>query len=65
MPITLALYGMLYRFQNRGVLRPLGLAPRRDKRGMVLFLVGYQAMMSAMSVMGYGQQLLRTRRRWK
>lgn len=65
MPITLALYGMLYRFQNRGVLRPLGLVPRRDKRGMVLFLFGYQAMMSAMSVIGYSQEVLRTRRRWK
>ena len=65
MPLTLVLYATLYRFQNRGVLRPLGLVPRRDKRSMVLFLIAYQALMSGMSVIGYGQEVFRLRRSWK
>jgi len=47
------------------VLEPLGLRPRRDKRGLLLFLLGYQLLMSTVSVLGYGQELLRLRRSWK
>jgi poly-beta-1,6-N-acetyl-D-glucosamine synthase len=64
-PMTLLLYWILYRYQHRHVLAPLGLRPRRDKRGLLLFLLGYQLLMSTMSVLGYGQELLRLRRSWK
>ncbi|HEY2044401.1 MAG TPA: glycosyltransferase [Jatrophihabitans sp.] len=64
-PMTAFVYWLLYRYQDRHVLRPLGLSPRRDRRGLVLFLVAYQALMSAMSLLGYGQELLRMRRAWK
>lgn len=64
-PMTLLLYGVLYRYQHRQVLVPLGLRPRRDKRGLVLFLLGYQLLMSTVSILGYGQELLRLRRSWK
>jgi biofilm PGA synthesis N-glycosyltransferase PgaC len=64
-PMTLALYGLLYRFQHRAVLKPLGLAPRRDRGGLILFLLVYQLLMSVTSVIGYGQEVLRLRRSWK
>lgn len=64
-PMTLLLYWVLYRYQHRHVLAPLGLGPRRDKRGLVIFLLGYQLLMSTASVLGYGQELLRLRRSWK
>jgi poly-beta-1,6-N-acetyl-D-glucosamine synthase len=64
-PMTLLLYGILYRYQHRHVLKPLGLRPRKDKRGLLLFLLAYQLLMSTVSVLGYGQELLRLRRSWK
>lgn len=63
--MTLLLYGALFRYQNRRVFRPLGLVTRRDRRGLLIFLVLYQALMSAMSVIRYGQQVFRMRRSWK
>jgi biofilm PGA synthesis N-glycosyltransferase PgaC len=65
LPVTLFVYWLLYRFQRRQVLEPLGLVARRDHGGFLLFLLGYQALMSTMSVLGYAQQLLHRRRNWK
>lgn len=64
-PMTFLLYWILYRYQHRHVLAPLGLRPRRDKRGLLLFLLAYQLLMSTVSVLGYGQELFRLRRSWK
>ena len=64
-PVTLLLYGLLFRYQNRSVFRPLGLVARRDRTGLLIFIVVYQALMSIMSVAGYGQEILRLRRSWK
>lgn len=64
-PMSLLLYGLLSRYQRRHVLEPLGLATRRDRSGLLLFLVVYQACMSTMSLLGYGQELLGRRRSWK
>lgn len=64
-PITLLLYGLLYRVQKRTVFGPLGLRPRRDVLAFVLFLTIYQAVMSLVSVRGYAQHLLNRRHVWK
>ncbi len=65
LPVTLAVYGLLFRFQRRQVFEPLGLRVRRNGLGFFLFVVMYQLVMSSVSVVGYGQQLVGTRRRWK
>jgi biofilm PGA synthesis N-glycosyltransferase PgaC len=65
LPVTLSLYLLLYRTQRRNVLAALRLRPRRDPLAFLAFLTIYQALMSAMSLRGYTQQLLRRRRIWK
>lgn len=65
LPVTLAVYGLLHRFQRRQVFEPLGLRVRRNGVGFFLFVAMYQMMMSSVSVVGYAQQLVGTRRRWK
>ena len=64
-PMTLALYGLMYRRQKRQVLHPLGLRPRRDAVAFLLFLTIYQVFMSAMSVRGYTQHAMRRKHTWK
>jgi cellulose synthase/poly-beta-1,6-N-acetylglucosamine synthase-like glycosyltransferase len=55
----------LYRFQRRRVFNLLGLRVRRNTMGFVGFVVAYQMLMSPIAVVGYGQELLGLRRRWK
>jgi poly-beta-1,6-N-acetyl-D-glucosamine synthase len=64
-PITLAVYGLLRRWQDRNVFRVLGVRPERDRRGFFGYLFGYQALTSAASLRGYAQQILGAGRRWK
>jgi biofilm PGA synthesis N-glycosyltransferase PgaC len=64
-PLTLAVYTILYRYQRRQVFQPLGLRVRRNVVGFVLFVVFYQFFMSTVSVVGYTQQLTNRQRRWK
>jgi len=64
-PMTLALYGLMYRRQKRQVLHPLGLRPRRDAVAFLLFLTIYQVFMSVMSVRGYTQHAMRRKHTWK
>jgi biofilm PGA synthesis N-glycosyltransferase PgaC len=65
LPFTLLVYGSLRRYQRRHVFGPLGLRVRRNRLGYVAFLLGYQALCSIASLVGYAQELTGTRRRWK
>jgi poly-beta-1,6-N-acetyl-D-glucosamine synthase len=65
LPVTLAVYGLLHRYQRRQVFEPLGLRVRRNGVGFFLFVAMYQMVMSSVSVYGYAQQLVGSRRRWK
>lgn len=65
LPLTLVLYGLLSRYQRTRVFEPLGLQVRRNTVGFLVFLVVYQLFMSSFSVLGYGQELVGARRRWK
>jgi biofilm PGA synthesis N-glycosyltransferase PgaC len=65
LPLTLAVYGILYRYQRKQVFEPLGLRVRRNIFGLVLFVCVYQLIMSTVSVVGYAQQISGRRRRWK
>ena len=65
LPMTMFVYGLLLHFQRRRVLEPLGLVHRRNALAFVIFLVFYQALMSATSVYGYAQELFGRKRSWK
>jgi poly-beta-1,6-N-acetyl-D-glucosamine synthase len=65
LPLTLAVNLILYRFQRRKVFNLLGLRVRRNAVGFVGFVLTYQMLMSPVAVVGYGQELLGLRRRWK
>ncbi|MGN6870560.1 MAG: glycosyltransferase family 2 protein [Solirubrobacteraceae bacterium] len=64
-PITLLIYGLLRRWQDRHVFRVLNVHPAPDGRGFFGFLFGYQALTSIASLRGYAQQLIGAGRRWK
>jgi biofilm PGA synthesis N-glycosyltransferase PgaC len=65
LPITLVVYGTLRRYQRRRVFGPLGLRVRRNRRGYLAYLLLYQAICSSAALIGYTQELTRSRRRWK
>jgi biofilm PGA synthesis N-glycosyltransferase PgaC len=64
-PITLFVYGLLRRWQDRTVFRVLGVRPEPDRRGFWAYLFLYQALTSTASLRGYAQQLRGAARRWK
>jgi poly-beta-1,6-N-acetyl-D-glucosamine synthase len=65
LPITLAVFGFLQRWQARHVFRTLDIHPRRDKRGFLGYLFLYQVLTSAAALRGYGQHLAGSGRRWR
>jgi poly-beta-1,6-N-acetyl-D-glucosamine synthase len=64
LPITLAVFGFLQRWQARHVFRTLDIHPERDKRGFIGYLFVYQVLCSAAALRGYGQHVTGTARRW-
>lgn len=65
LPLTMLVNWLLYRFQRRQVFDRLGLRVRRNLGGFVAYVLVYQLVMSPVAVMGYAQELLGLRRRWK
>jgi poly-beta-1,6-N-acetyl-D-glucosamine synthase len=65
LPITLAIYGLLRRWQERNVFQRLGIHPTADRRGFFGYLLVYQVLVSAAALRGYGQYLAGSGRRWK
>jgi biofilm PGA synthesis N-glycosyltransferase PgaC len=55
---------VLYRYQ-RHVFKALDLRVRKNRLGFVLFILGYQILMSPISVLGYIQELFRRERIWR
>jgi len=64
-PLTLAVYTILFHYQRRRVFEPLGREVRHNLVGLFLFVVIYQLFMSIFSVVGYAQELTWRTRRWK
>jgi poly-beta-1,6-N-acetyl-D-glucosamine synthase len=64
-PITLIIYGLLRRWQERHVFRRLGIHPQQDIRGFYSYLFAYQALTSSASLRGYWQYVTGQARRWK
>jgi len=69
-PMTLAvlplngLLATIMYLRAQEAFRAQGLGIRRAKLGFLLFILAYQLLMSPVAVAGYGQELLRLRRRW-
>jgi biofilm PGA synthesis N-glycosyltransferase PgaC len=64
LPITLAVFGFLQRWQARHVFTTLDIQPQPDKRGFLAYLLIYQPLTSAAALRGYGQYLVGSQRRW-
>jgi biofilm PGA synthesis N-glycosyltransferase PgaC len=65
LPITLVIYGLLRRWQERHVFRRLGLHPRHDILGFCGYLFAYRALVSPAALRGYVEYLAGAPRRWK
>ena len=65
LPITLAIFGLMRRWQERHVFRRLDIHPEADRRGFVGYLAVYQVLTSLASLRGYAQYVLGSGRRWK
>jgi biofilm PGA synthesis N-glycosyltransferase PgaC len=65
LPVTLLVYGGLRLHQRRDVFEALDLRVRQNRFGYIAFLLGYQVLCSFASIIGYGQEIVGTRRRWK
>jgi poly-beta-1,6-N-acetyl-D-glucosamine synthase len=64
-PVTLVIFGLLRRWQERHVFRALGVDNTRDIRGFWGYLVAYQTITSSAALRGYWQFVRGAARRWK
>jgi poly-beta-1,6-N-acetyl-D-glucosamine synthase len=65
LPITLAIFAFLRRWQERHVFRRLGIDGGRDVPGFLGYLFVYQVLTSSAALRGYFQYVRGARRRWK
>lgn len=65
LPLTLISYSILYMYQSKYIFKRLNLKIRKNISGFILFILGYQMIMSPVSVYGYFQQFFHVERRWK
>ena len=63
LPITMLMSLVMFT-RTRAALAAVDLKPRRNWTGLLAYIVGYQFLMSPISVSGYGQELVRVKRRW-
>jgi biofilm PGA synthesis N-glycosyltransferase PgaC len=62
-PVTLLIFGLMRRWQERHVFRQLGIERRHG--GYVGYLLGYQVLLSAAALRGYAQYATGRGRRWR
>lgn len=65
LPLTLISFYILYRYQANFVFKKLNLEVRKNFLGFTLFILTYQIIMSPVSLYGYVQELIGTKRTWK
>jgi biofilm PGA synthesis N-glycosyltransferase PgaC len=63
LPLNIAISVFMFHRSSQAFAE-LGLKARRNRLGFLGYLLAYQLFMSPVSVVGYGQELLGTRRRW-
>jgi biofilm PGA synthesis N-glycosyltransferase PgaC len=64
-PMTLLIYGLMRRWQERHVFRTLAIEQERDRRGFLGYLFAYQVLISAAALRGYAQFATGAGRRWR
>jgi poly-beta-1,6-N-acetyl-D-glucosamine synthase len=64
-PISLIIYGLMRRWQERHVFRRLHVPPNQDIRDFYGYLFAYQALTSSAALRGYVEYLTGAARRWK
>jgi biofilm PGA synthesis N-glycosyltransferase PgaC len=65
LPITLVIFGLMNRWQQRNVFVRLDIHLKRDMSGFLGYLFGYQALTSSAALRGYAQYLSGAARRWR
>ncbi|MGM0835246.1 MAG: glycosyltransferase family 2 protein [Bacillota bacterium] len=65
LPLTFISYSFLYFYQRNFVFKPLQIRIRKNISGFILFILGYQMVMSPVSVYGYIQEVFKFKRNWK
>jgi len=65
LPFTLITFFILYSYQKKRVFDVLGLRVRKNILGFIVFILGYQLIMSPISLFGYIEELFRFKRIWK
>ncbi|MFT8362726.1 MAG: glycosyltransferase [Sporolactobacillus sp.] len=65
LPLTMLSFGFLFLYQRNRVFGKLGLSVRRNITGLFFFILAYQLLMAPISVWGYTQALLHTKRVWR
>jgi biofilm PGA synthesis N-glycosyltransferase PgaC len=63
LPLNVCLSMIMFHL-SRQSFREVGLRVRRNRLGFLGYLLAYQLVMSPISVMGYAQELVGTRRNW-
>lgn len=64
-PLTFLTFFILYLFQKKRVFDQLKLKVRKNKIGLLVFILFYQFIMSPVSLYGYVQEMFHTKRVWK
>ncbi len=64
-PMTLFVYGLLRRWQERWVFRRLGIVVDPDTPGFLSYLFAYQSLSSVAALRGYVQAIFGATRRWR
>jgi biofilm PGA synthesis N-glycosyltransferase PgaC len=65
LPVTLVIYGLMRRWQERHVFRLLEFHPTHDGLGFLGYLFGYRALVSPAALRGYVEYAAGAPRRWK
>jgi biofilm PGA synthesis N-glycosyltransferase PgaC len=65
LPITALSFLTLFFYQKKKVFDKLGLVVRKNSFAFIIFLLGYQLLMSPVSLWGYIQELSNMKRIWK
>lgn len=65
LPLTLMSYSILYFYQKNFVFKRLELRIRKNLAGFIFYFLGYQIIMSPISVYGYLQEFFKFKRKWK
>lgn len=65
LPLNLITFYILYRYQKNQVFESMNLKVRKNKIGLVFFILTYQFLMSPISLWGYIQEVFSLKRVWK